>query len=402
MRISFGPALLHRRAERDPHLGGLLRAAEEAPEGRDPRSDRIERAVEEGPGLPHEAVGHPETLEQLQREPQRQAHHPEEVAADPLDERRPAPLDRVGARFVERLSGGDVVRDHLLRQGPERHVGDVDGVLHALPLRHGHGRHHLVRAPLEPLEHRHRLLGRARLPEHLLRPQHDRGVRRQHHRLRLPPRDGEGLVARDAHDVAVGDLARLAGLARRGDDHAKGQAEHREQLPPPRAAAREDQAVVPAGRAHFSRISVTGPSFTSSTSIIAPNSPVSTFVPPPRSRNRATNRSYSGTASAGGAASTKLGRRPLWGSPYRVNCDTTSSAPPTSSSARFIFPAVSPNTRSVRIFSAIHSSVGSVSVGANPASTTNPTPIPPTTLPSMRTSARETRCKTTRTAPPPP
>src|SRR2546426_4924843 len=46
--------------------------------------------------------------------------HPEEVPADPLDERRPAPLDGVGARLVERLSRGDVVLDHPLRQGAER------------------------------------------------------------------------------------------------------------------------------------------------------------------------------------------------------------------------------------------------------------------------------------------
>src|SRR2546426_2135309 len=160
-----------------------------------------------------------------------------------------------------------------------------------------------------------RLFGRVRLPEPPPRAQPARRVRGQHHRARLLPCHGEGLVARDAHDVAVGDLARLAGLVHRGDDHAEGQAEHREQLPPPGATARQDQGVVPVGRAHFSRISVTGPSFTSSTSIIAPNSPVSTFVPPPRSRNRATNRSYRGMATAGGAAPTKLGRRPLWVSP---------------------------------------------------------------------------------------
>src|SRR2546425_1922694 len=35
-----------------------------------------------------EPVDHPEPLEQLEGQPQRQAHHPEEVAADPLDQRR--------------------------------------------------------------------------------------------------------------------------------------------------------------------------------------------------------------------------------------------------------------------------------------------------------------------------
>ena len=53
-------------------------------------------------------------------------------------------------------------------------------------------------------------------------------------------------------------------------------------------------------------IIVTGPALTSSRSIVAPNSPVSTR-PGARSFRRATNRSYRGTATSGGAAPTKLG-----------------------------------------------------------------------------------------------
>src|SRR5512146_643102 len=101
-------------------------------------------------------------------------------------------------------------------------------------------------------------------------------------------------------------------------------------------------------------------------------------------------------ATSGGAAAMKLGRRPLWASPYSVNWETTSTpAPPSSSSPRFILPASSAKSRSDRIFSAIQASVSSVSVGANPASTTNPVPIPPIVRPSTRTSARLTRCSTT-------
>src|SRR5205085_573270 len=59
----------------------------------------------------------------------------------------------------------------------------------------------------------------------------------------------------------------------------------------------------------LSRISVTGPSFTSSTCIMAPKRPVATGRPSARSAS--TNASYSGTATAGAAAPTKLGRRPL-------------------------------------------------------------------------------------------
>src|SRR5438309_2581173 len=59
----------------------------------------------------------------------------------------------------------------------------------------------------------------------------------------------------------------------------------------------------------------------------------------------------------------KLGRRPLWASPYRVNCETTSTAPPTSSRARFILSSASQNRRRLKIFSAIQVSVSSVSPG---------------------------------------
>src|SRR5207245_2019357 len=163
-------------------------------------------------GLPREAVGHAEALEQLEREPQRQAHHSEVIPADPLDERRAAALDRIGPGLVERLTRGDVVGDHL---GPERPGGDV-GAVDGVP-----------------------------------------------------------------------------------------------EAPPRRRAAPSGHEAGPAGAAHRSRVSVTGPSFTSSTPIIAPNSPVSTRLPPLRSRSSATNRWYSGIAASGGAAFTKLGRRPL-------------------------------------------------------------------------------------------
>src|SRR5437660_426789 len=69
--------------------------------------------------------------------------------------------------------------------------------------------------------------------------------------------------------------------------------------------------------AYFSRISVTGPSLTSSTSIMAPNSPVATVIPlpAPRSLSKATKCSYRGMAASGGAAPIKEGRRPFDASP---------------------------------------------------------------------------------------
>src|SRR5439155_11233785 len=61
-------------------------------------------------------------------------------------------------------------------------------------------------------------------------------------------------------------------------------------------------------RAHASSISVTGPSFTSSTAMRAPNTPR-------LARARAQKRSYSGAACSAGAAATKLGRLPWRVSP---------------------------------------------------------------------------------------
>src|SRR5256885_3725072 len=249
--------------------------------------------------------------------------------------------------------------------------------------------------PFELPQHLGRFLGVRRFPENRA-PQHHRRVGREHHGPALAPGHGGRLFARQPRHISLGLLGWAEALIHFRRHHAKLEPDHLEQLASARGSARQDD--------HFSRINVTGPSFTSSTSIIAPNSPVATCtpLPAPRSRISATNRSYSGMASSGAAASTKLGRRPFVASPYSVNCETTSTAPPTSASARFILPAASPNTRRPSSLSAIHASVSSTSVGANPARTRNPTPIFPVTRPLTRTSARETRWRTTLTAPPPP
>ena len=77
-------------------------------------------------------------------------------------------------------------------------------------------------------------------------------------------------------------------------------------------------------------------------------------------------------ASSGGAASMKLGRRPLRQSPSSVNWLTTNIAPPASASERFIFPASSSNTRSSTIFCAICLASSSLSPTATPNSTKRP------------------------------
>src|SRR5207237_618371 len=174
---------------------------EATPEGRSARADPGQWEVEEDPGLPGEAVADPEARQQIEREPQRQTHHAEEVAPDAFHERRPIPLDRVGARLVQRLSCGHVVGDLHVGTAPDGHVVDV---------------------------------------------------------------------------------------------RAERQPQQLEQLAAALGAAGEDKNPAREGGGHRSRISVTGPSFTSSTSIMAPNSPVSTRVPlpAPRSLSSATNRSY--------------------------------------------------------------------------------------------------------------
>src|SRR5204863_2783270 len=380
-------------AERDLDLRALLPPPQASPHGRGARPDPCQRQIAEDPGLPRETVRQAEPLQQVEREPQRQAHDAEEVAADPFHQRGPFPLDRVRARLVHRLPRRDVRGDLIGRERPERHLGDVEGVLEPPVARHGDRRHHLVRPTRELRQHRGRLRRRVRLLEHGTAQHHGR-IGHEHRLPVLARRHDAGLLPCQARDVALGQLRARPRLVHvRGDD-AKRQAEHLEQLAPPGRAARQNEA-------HFSSNSVTGPSFTSSTSIIAPNSPVSMTVPlpAPRSFRSATNRSYKGIATSGGAASMKLGRRPLLESPYRVNCDTTSNAPPTSASARFIFPWASPNTRSPRIFSAIQARLASPSDGANPARTRNPAPIFPVTLPATRTSARRTRWRTTLTPP---
>src|SRR5438105_9903804 len=276
-------------------------------------------------------------------------------------------------------------------------------MLHASIHGYRHRRHHLVLAPLEPAQHLGRLRGVGGLAEQAP-AQHHRRLGRQHRRAVLARRHHTGLVPRQPRHVRLGLLPGQQRLVHVGRDRAERQPQHLEQLAAARGAAGEDNNPAREGGGHRSRISVTGPSFTSSTSIMAPNSPVSTRVPlpAPRSLSSATNRSYKGIATSGGAASMKLGRRPLLASPYSVNCDTTSTAPPTSASARFIFPSASPNSRSPRILSAIQARRSSVSVGAKPARTKNPTPIDPVTRPSTRTAARETRWSTTLTPPRPP
>src|SRR5262249_8273614 len=88
----------------------------------------------------------------------------------------------------------------------------------------------------------------------------------------------------------------------------------------------------------------------------------------------------------------------------RVNWETARTLPPTSSSARFIFPAASSKTRRPPTFLAASSACEAASPFSAPTRTSKPRPICPTTFPPTRTSARETRWTTSLigASPPPP
>src|SRR5207248_2745307 len=84
------------------------------------------------------------------------------IGSDPFHQRGPFPLDRVRARLVHRLPRRDVRGDLIGRERPERHLGDVEGVLEPSVARHGDRRHHLVRPTRELRQHRGRLRRRVR------------------------------------------------------------------------------------------------------------------------------------------------------------------------------------------------------------------------------------------------
>src|SRR5207249_4131116 len=237
----------------------------------------------------------------------------EEVAADPLHQRRALPLDRVGARLVHRLPRRDVRGDLIPRQRPERHVGDVDRMRESPVPCDRDRRHHLMGAPCELRQHLDRLGRRLRLLEDGP-AQHDRRVGREHDRAALAPGHDARHLTGETSDVLLGQLRAPPRLVHVLSDDAELEPQHLEQLAPAGRPAGEDEA-------HFSRTRVTGPSFTSSTSIIAPNSPVSTRVPPPaprpppRSLRCTTNLPPSALATPGAPASTQLATPPAPAAP---------------------------------------------------------------------------------------
>ena len=141
---------------------------------------------------------------------------------------------------------------------------------------------------------------------------------------------------------------------------------------------------------------VTGPSFTSETSILAPKTPVCTGTP--SARNASPNRSHSGWASSGRAASVKLGPTPL----PRVR-DERELADDERLAGDIDERAVEaagvvledPERRDLR--SEPIRLLRSASPEATPTSTSTPGPIEETTFPSTATEASRTRWTTART-----
>src|SRR5207247_4948363 len=128
-----------------------------------------------------------------------------------------------------------------------------------------------------------------RVPERRAR-QHHRRVGREHDGSPPGPCHRRRRFSGQPRHISLGLLGRPEALIHFRPHHAKLEPDHLEQLASARGSARQDD--------HFSRIRVTGPSFTSSTSIIAPNSPVATCtpLPAPRSRKSATKRSEEHTS----------------------------------------------------------------------------------------------------------
>src|SRR4051812_6300572 len=128
--------------------------------------------------------------------------------------------------------------------------------------------------------------------------------------------------------------------------------------------------------------------------MLAPKRPVSTLSP--SSRSDVQNRSKSGLACSGRAASEKLGRFPLRVSAISVNWLTARTAPPASVTLRSNFPASSSKMRRRAILPASASASPCPSPSATPTRTSRPAPIWPTVSPATVTRARVTRWTTAR------
>ena len=215
-----------------------------------------------------------------------ESHHGEVVAVDALDDRRAEALNAVRAGLVHRLAGIDVALDLVVARAresvtPTSSTPDTTSAAPARPRRRSSRR---ARGRSSGAASRAACARSRGLPSTspstttMVSLPIDDGV--------VVDRDRRRLSARESLGVSARRLARRDSVSSMSAGRTScAMPTRREQLAAPRRLRREDDA-----RTHQrSSQSVTGPSFTSSTCMSAPNSPVSTRTP--RSRSSATNRS---------------------------------------------------------------------------------------------------------------
>jgi hypothetical protein len=186
--------------------------------------------------LPPKPILDSRLLQQPQHQPDRQPHHAEEVAIDPLHQGSTVALDAIGAGLVQRLASGDVGLEQVVVAGPECHRRDVGGLPHD-PIRdQGHRGDHLVGAALQLAEHAERVRGIHRLLVEMI-IEHHGGVGAKHER----PRHRQRLLARQPLGVAHRCFSGLADLLEVRWPDVGVQPQHPEQQEPAGRSRGEDQ-----------------------------------------------------------------------------------------------------------------------------------------------------------------
>ena len=164
---------------------------------------------------------------------EREAHHVEVAAFDTGDEFSAEALDAVGAGFVERLAGGDVVCDFLVRERREVDVrgGDLHGGNFGWAGDDGESGEHVMRAAGEEREHARGVSGIGGLAENFgagFRVNDDGGVCGEDHGFLARAAEmrggGFGFCGGDPLHVSGGGFVRVVGFVNVGDEGGEGDA----------------------------------------------------------------------------------------------------------------------------------------------------------------------------------
>src|SRR5688572_9605326 len=176
-------------------------------------------------------------------------------------------LDAIGARLVHRLSRADVGFDLIVRERTERDLDGLDTRYRPTATDHGYRGKYRMSATGKAAQHRGCVGMVARLAKDVAIENYDR-VSADDDAVRLVRGDGFRLGAGQAFGVVLRPLARQDTFIEIGRADLVRNSDERQQLATPRRLRGENDP----RRRHRSSHNVTGPSFTSSTSIIAPNS----------------------------------------------------------------------------------------------------------------------------------